>query len=685
MGAANKGMLSREAARKSLMGTLIDLYKSDLAFRGMTDFAVIGFVTMMFLHPPSAIRLPSWGWVSPAPDVPKSVDISLPIEFPVVIKNAKLQDTPIFDFDTSAFRSSSAEDQKRLAAARLSIILSDSDRAIADLRDASPSDPNVALLRGAAEMLRSTDAGRVSAERFLRQAVDGGSVQAKAILGQLLGSNPSRAAANAAEAVKLIEAGVDAGDRQALRIAGTAYMSGELGMLDPTRAADVLKRGADAGDAMAMALYARMLTDGLGVAQKNLATAATYLEKAANAGLTVAQYTLAQWQLEQFMKGMRKDPKEALAWLERAYEKGRALMALTGLAGFYEGAPTGWKNIPLAADYVRRCSGFWFCQTLVGYVWKEGYFGRVDLVAARAHTAVATKINNNAVAQLNEIDAKLSPEQRLQAASLEQKIRAGLQLAPNEIYIQFPDQPPMPHLEAIWPGIPAISGAGPDAGGPAKPSGTPSDLQSSFERGEDQFYKGDYRGAIATFDKYLEMAQSADDQSKALGYYMRGRASLQLALAEGDTCKTLIPTPPSCSPATKFELASKDLEQSLALEPNQADGNFLVALIADKIGDKRKAIDYYTYALRANRDYGAAYNNRGVVYADLGQNDLAMADYNEALRCDQNNAWAWANRGVLFSLYRNKKQAISDLRRALAIDQNLQYARDNLRRLGVRP
>ena len=685
MSAANKGMLSREAVRKSLMGTLIDLYKTDLAFRGMTDFAVIGFVTMMFLHPPSAIRLPSWGWVSPTPNVPKPVDVSLPIEFPVVIKNAKLQDTPIFDFNTSAFRSSSAEDQKRLAAARLSITLSDSDKAIADLRDASPSDPNVALLRGAAEMLRSTDAGRVAAERFLRQAVDGGSVQAKAVLGQLLGAAPSRAAANAAEALKLIQSGVDAGDRQALRIAGTAYMSGELGMLDPTRAADVLKRGADAGDAMAMALYARMLTDGLGVAQKDLAAAATYLEKAANAGLTVAQYTLAQWQLEQFMKGTRKDPKEALAWLERAYEKGRALMALTGLAAFYEGAPTGWKNIPLTADYVRRCSGFWFCQTLVGYVWKEGYFGRVDLVAARAHTAVATKIDNNAVAQLNEIDAKLSPEQRSQAAALEQKIRAGLKLAPNEIYIQFPDQPPMPHLEAIWPGIPALSGVGPDTGGPAKPSGTPSDLQSYYERGEAQFYNGDYRGAIATFDMYIEMAQSADTQSKALGYYMRGRASLQLALAEGDTCKRLIPPPPSCSPATKFEPASKDLEQSLALEPNQADGNFLVALIADKTGDKRKAIDYYTYALRANRDYGAAYNNRGVVYADLGQNDLAMADYNEALRCDQNNAWAWANRGVLFTFYRNKKQAISDLRRAVAIDPNLQYARDNLRRLGVRP
>lgn len=37
--AGTKGMLPQRAAGKSLMGTLIDLYKADLAFRGMVDFA----------------------------------------------------------------------------------------------------------------------------------------------------------------------------------------------------------------------------------------------------------------------------------------------------------------------------------------------------------------------------------------------------------------------------------------------------------------------------------------------------------------------------------------------------------------------------------------------------------------------------------------------------------------------
>jgi tetratricopeptide (TPR) repeat protein len=695
MSAPTKGMLSQQAARKSLMGTLIDLYKTDLAFRGMTDFAVIGFITMMFVHPPAAIQWPSWDILRPAakpipePTPPPAplppAAAAVPIQFPPRIKNARFSDPFIFDIDKSSFESSSADDQKRLAEAWVAIAFDQSDNALAALKGASDTDPNVALLRGAAEAARRTQPGYTAAERYWRQAVDGGSVQAKALLGQLIGSGLTGVAGNPHEAAQLIDAGVDLGDRQAMRIAGIGYLSGELGRLDPTHAADLLKRSADAGDPMAMALYARMLSDDLGVANADRNLAAAYLEKAANAGLTMAQFTLGQWIFDQFSNGVRADPKDGIAWMERAYEMGRSLTGLTGLAAFLDGAPGAWSNKKLAADNIRRCSALPYCQVFVGYEWKEGNFGKVDLVAARAHTAVSTRYNANGIAQLNEIDAQLTPAQRAEAATLEQKLLDGMTPEPPELTIQFPDLPSIPRLEAIWPSIPPIAGVPSSTTEPDKPAVSPSDLQSLFDQGEAAFYKGDYRAAIAAMDRYIDAAQSADDTSKAIGYYARARASLQMALAEGDTCKAMLPPPPSCSSATKFEPAAKDLEKSLALDPNQAEANFLVGLIADRTGDKRKAIDYYTYALRANRDYGAAYNNRGVVYADLGQNDLAMADYNEAIRCDPQNAWAWANRGVLFTYYRNKKQAISDLRRALAIDENLSYARENLRRLGVRP
>lgn len=784
-------MLSQKAARKSLMATLIDLYKSDLAFRGMVDFAVIGFITMMFLHPPHLIN-----W-SPEATPPKPFDFSdnskpvpgsgVPIVFPPTIRDAKLSDAFTFDFDTKSFGASSADDQKRLAAARISIALGDADKAIADLKEANDADSNVALLRGAAEMTRLNDAGRRAAETSWRQAVSAGSSAAKALLGQLVGGGLSGVTVNKAEALQLIEAGIAADDRQAMRIGATAFLSGELGVLDPPRAADLLRRSADAGDAKAMALYARTLHDGLGVDKADPDAAASLLEKAASAGYTPAQYALGQWQLDRFLKGLTPDPKSGIAWLTRAYEKGRALAGLTALAGFYDTAPSGLKNLPLAADYVRRCSAFLFCQIYVGYAWKEGYFGKVDLVAARAHTAISVGFYPNAMAQLSEIDAKLTPEQRSEAAALEQKIRAGIVPAPDEIHIQFADLPPFKPLEAIWPGIPVVpqtvvpGGGGGGSSGTVPPgkdalhariqkhlddkdydsaladltdvirqgnatwedyylrgsahdakgqldlaiedfdraisrnpsvaspyfnrsmsrlgkddeAGAFADINTAisvepnsrlyyFARGNLYFRKGDYRAAIADYDRFMELAGSAEAGEKLLNLVARGKSKLYLAINEGDACQAMIPPPRSCTPATKFEPAVKDIQEALAIDPNDANANVLMALVADKSGDKRRAIDFYTYALKANPNDSAAYNNRGVIYADMGQQNLAMADYNEAIRCDPKNAWAWANRGITNAALRNRKQAIADLRQALAIDPNHQSARENLRRLGVR-
>ena len=76
----------------------------------------------------------------------------------------------------------------------------------------------------------------------------------------------------------------------------------------------------------------------------------------------------------------------------------------------------------------------------------------------------------------------------------------------------------------------------------------------------------------------------------------------------------------------------KDLQEALAIDPNDSNANMLMALVADKSGDKRRAIDFYTYALKYNPNDTTAYNNRGVINADMGQQNLALADYNEAIR-----------------------------------------------------
>jgi tetratricopeptide (TPR) repeat protein len=59
-----------------------------------------------------------------------------------------------------------------------------------------------------------------------------------------------------------------------------------------------------------------------------------------------------------------------------------------------------------------------------------------------------------------------------------------------------------------------------------------------------------------------------------------------------------------------------------------------------------------------------AYSNRGVLYKDKGEKELALKDYNQAILLNPKNANAYANRGILYAQMNNLQQAIQDLKTA---------------------
>jgi len=809
-----KGMLSKEAARKSVFANLVDLYNSDLAFRGMTDFAIIGALAMMFLDPPNRVEWP-WSGGSgqhsatggglldggsssgSAAQGPVAAGPVVPIPYYESLKNPRLGLGFLFDIDDKPFQSSSAADRPRLEAARTAVALRQPDAVMEQLRQADGNDPNVALLRGAAFAMRNTEDGNRTAEALWRQAVNGGSTQAKALLGRLLVAGPPGVKANPTEGRGLIEAGAAAGDPQALRFAGIGYLSGDLGVLDAAKAAELLKQAADAGDAMAMAVYSRLLADGIGVAGADGKQAEQYLRNAAKAGLTMAQLTLGDWLVNQYAKGLIPDPKEAIAWYKTAYNKGHAIDGLNSLAYLHEAVAKSppWQDLGLAMGYVRLCSGFanGLCQFNTGVGWNSGYFGEADPVRARAHVEIARTLGyQRAEKQLKTLDASLTPAQLSAAKTEEEHIRAALKPPPPQIPLQYEGLVEPPPPKAVIASLEGFTGQ--SASSPAQ---VPNTVKSSpeidnlraraqkhlaekdydsaiadftdvirqgyatwgdynqrgmahhskkqldlalqdydratehdahaappyfnrsliyaergntdkalselnvairennsypqyfLDRGELYFRKAAFRSAIADFDTYVNMLTkdknaSADD--KAYAYLARGKAKIQAALAEGDSCKRMIPPDPSCNDNQKYLPALLDLEQALLAKPEYAEAHFQIAWVAGQMGNKRKAIESYTYALKADPNYSTAYNNRGVIYGDMGQRDLALADYNDAIRTNPKNQYAWANRGVLLAgRRRGRKQAIADLRQALAIDPSYEYAINALRKLGVRP
>ncbi len=444
------------------------------------------------------------------------------------------------DIDPKAFRSSSAADQPRLAAARTAIGLWRVDDAIEALREADGNDPNVALLRGAAFAMRG-DAAR-TAEALLRQAADAGNTQAKALLGSLLLDPRGGAPTNSAEAQQLIEAGVAAGDRQAMRLAGIGYLSGEFGTLDAAKGAYLFKQAADAGDAEAMAIYARLLSEGIGVGTADPAQAERYLRQSANAGLTPAQETLGNWLSAQYGAGLLPDPKEAIEWLTRAYEKGHSLDALGSLVDLHstvaKAAP--WKDIPRAMGYLRLCSGLaWApCQYDIAIAWKHGHFGSVNNVLARAHLAAALSLGDQRAQEgLATLDKLLTPAQIAEATTAEQKIRAELKV---HIFTPRAAVPGYPHpftsegsLFGELRGVAGIPNIEFQSVGSQGSGGVGTDVDALRDRAIGHFQDKNYDGAIADFTEVVrERRRDVGGLTTSAEWPTTRRGTYDLAIAD---------------------------------------------------------------------------------------------------------------------------------------------------------
>lgn len=104
--------------------------------------------------------------------------------------------------------------------------------------------------------------------------------------------------------------------------------------------------------------------------------------------------------------------------------------------------------------------------------------------------------------------------------------------------------------------------------------------------------------------------------------------------------------------------------------------------------DKRewqKAIDDYTEAIRLDRNFGDAFNNRAWTQYTRGRASLALADANRAVELLPNKAYTWDTRGHINEALKNRGAAIRDYRKALELDSKSAGSRSGLKRLGENP
>jgi tetratricopeptide (TPR) repeat protein len=124
-------------------------------------------------------------------------------------------------------------------------------------------------------------------------------------------------------------------------------------------------------------------------------------------------------------------------------------------------------------------------------------------------------------------------------------------------------------------------------------------------------------------------------------------------------------------------------QKALEINPNYAEARYNLgnAFLAE--GKYGESIANYEAALRKRPDYFEAHYNLGRVLATIGKTDKALEQFNEALRINGNSARLHCTLGSLLGRMGHREEAIAHLAEALRLEPGYEYAKQQLRELGV--
>jgi len=294
----------------------------------------------------------------------------------------------------------------------------------------------------------------------LEKAFADGYLEAGRVLVKLL-QEGTRVPKNEVRAFEILVSAADKGNADARFALGEAYEKGLGVAADPAKAFDAFKQAAEAGNPSAQTKLGLLHGSGTGGAAKDLNEAKKWFERAvekgfspaalnlallldpdagtgsaeerravellvaaAASGLTDAQDRLGSWYRDG--KHVVRDLNAARAWFLAAANAGN-LAAKINLAQVLELPPaqpealqTALKLYVETAEAGHPVGHFHLARMLI-----SGVLGQIDPVTAWAHLSAAKDAGlERAAKPLGELEARLTPEQKAQAAEVRKTLRS---------------------------------------------------------------------------------------------------------------------------------------------------------------------------------------------------------------------------------------------------------------------
>lgn len=182
------------------------------------------------------------------------------------------------------------------------------------------------------------------------------------------------------------------------------------------------------------------------------------------------------------------------------------------------------------------------------------------------------------------------------------------------------------------------------------------DAEAWFDKGNEQYIRGNFLGAITSFDQALHYQRDFRD-----AWYHRGSALFDLG---------------------KIEEALASYGQALHYKPDFFEALYHRGVVWRNLGKLEAALASFNQALTVKRDFPNTWYHRGNVLEQLGKLEEAIASFDQAIHYKQDFSEAWNNRGIALEKLGKIEEAIASYNQALIIKPDDSVALRQLRKLG---
>jgi TPR repeat protein len=409
--ARSNGVLSRPTRRRGPGSIASDLYATHSGFRFLGNFVLFGWLTIACLAVSGglggglgAIALPGLGLSAPAPSAPPLA-----------------QSTPPQPAAVEAAPAAASQQRGQVLSEALSLPTPPAP-ALADYRVPPPAAGESSgarnLLQAGDAALRSGRSAEVEAGLIeLRRAADAGLTPAMALYGLARLSPPAGVLSDSAAGREWLGRAAQAGDVQAARMLGQAFLTGAAGYSAPDRAREMFKRGQELGDSASSLALADLLARGVG-GPADPQMAEQVLRIAAERGEPAATAALGRYLAASAAQGWSPSYDEAIVWLTRAAGQGdlSAMEKLGDVRMFQAKAPPA-QDLGEGFAWYRRCAdaGRAACHFAVGRAYGLALGVAGDLPLAWAHLSLARDAGQpRAAAELEAVEKRMTAGQREQ-------------------------------------------------------------------------------------------------------------------------------------------------------------------------------------------------------------------------------------------------------------------------------